>query len=447
MGKHNLVSSMAVYKETIVRVGSGLGDGGEHQFSKRAADLFARAWPAGPVRSDVALYETLSEAQRDAVLLRLEKMLEAETGATSQAALSRAIGVGRSYFLKLHRRWKADRRLSTLVPYQTRPARRTARNRLNELMELTVRRLLRRAPPGVRNVDVANEAALWEVRRQSRLDRMRGVAPSGDDVIEVDRSRIGVALATIGFVRRELAADAAWLKEYYGEALILDLTAIALAVTDDCDGHRQAVVALVIERASGLVMGHAMGTVEHASELPFAAIAMAEERLASDRLDVCGSEPFVTSVTAIVVDNGVGREQAEERRSGRRSPARPKGSIAVTENMELWRGSVRRFGMLARERVGFRIGRMHIHPRSTYTGDAKVDLADRIYVAADVEEAVRIWTYEVERHNHPIEERLASLDRLCARGQMAAALVRLRTALQQAAEPTIARSASASASR
>lgn len=398
-----------------------------------ADELFAKAWPEGATKSDLALLESLSEDQRDAALLRLEKMLEADLGVAKQASLARALGINRSYFLTLHRRWKVDRRLSTLVPYQARPARRMVRSRANELMELTVRRLLLRSPSRLRNSEIAKRATAREARRRDRLERMKGRSPDAPSTkIDLDRSRNDAALKIVHRVRRELASDVTWLKRRYGGEIALDVTAISLALVNEAGVHRQAIVALVIEAASGFILGHAMGSFEIALELSTSAIAMAKARLDRETLDVCDVASEKTNVSAIVADVPVPS-------SG--GAGEMPSAVASDDHLELRRGSARRYGLLTREYIGPRIGRMIIHPRATYTGNAKLDLAGRRYVEAGPDDAAALWAYEVERHNQPIEDRLRNLKGLCPSGRMTAALMELEVVLQGNARLTIEDSA------
>ena len=244
------------------------------------AEAVRRAWPKGVPEKDVMLLSKLSTEDERLVAARLSALLSVEAGTrpASRAPADDARGLTDSGFQSLVRRWRADRSVSTLMPYAGRALRRRGDTADHRAVVAVVDELLKADP----------EMGLVPLSRQAARRSGSELAPNSVKLIARER-------------RAMLRSDGGWIASRYGNAILSDVCALPAEVEVSPGATAGALIALVVETASGIILGHAVGGSDSALELQRSAMADALAGTITQRLDIVGS---VASTLRIVVAPG-----------------------------------------------------------------------------------------------------------------------------------------------
>lgn len=340
------------------------------------------------------------------VLARLEAAWRAEKDEPWRPLADR-LGIRRSAFYHLRQGWR-DHGLSGVIPHDTRKGRRISADRKDPAREI-VRDLLRSAKRGVRNVDLAKSLLTAEDK-----------SPDGDESYNARLSRLQRLERLVQHERKELAKDVDYLRENYGQRLIIDLTAINIVL--QAPQPVVAIAAVVVDEASGLVMGSALGTLEKAVALQHSAIFSAIRFVADHHGDVRSTD----SVCDVFLTPAPGG-----------SPVDRDGTLrSAVRDLEISPSGAYGFGRALVQVAGPRIGRLVVAPRRTLGIDVEEYLTTRLAEMLQPEMARAVWEREVSRHNEPVVDALTRAGLLdgagSSAGQIAAALTAVAASLPQA---------------
>lgn len=245
-------------------------------------NLVVKAWPTS-LPEDAARLTKLTPEQEKIFCVRLAALLEVEQGErpASRAPEGDPRSISNSGFQSLVRRWRKQRTVSALLPYETRQPRKPKALPKSDEFEAFVETLLRK-DPGTPLVTVSKRAMK---------------ATGAKMAINSARHRARA-------VRSAIRADKAWLKENYGKELLSDVCILG-ADLEGKSASDKAVIAVLVDVASGYIHGHAIGPITESLDLQRAALADGLANVASRRLD----RDDVGSVTLDYVI-GVGTDEA-----------------------------------------------------------------------------------------------------------------------------------------
>lgn len=326
------------------------------------------------------------------VLRRLDALLDAdETGHPPMVELARRAGLGRAAFFDTRRRWLEERSLAAIIPFSRVPAREAVDRGATRPAAARVAELVRRSPDFVAAGAIAREL-------------MREVGA-------------GLAFPTaLRLVRKErslAALEPGYLVANYGRVLLVDACAIGIPV-ERPGGSGAAIAALVIERASRLVL---------------AAIAGAPDGIATLQNDAIGA------AIAMVANNGVDRAAdssttLEVVMAEGAEPRLQRGPHTGGAVLDLARGGDRRFGQRVVSLLGSRMGRLELLPRSTMTGALGAGLAGRNLAPVTDAHAALLVAEAAREHNVKVLAALRAAEAsglpLVGRGKIVGALSDLR---------------------
>ncbi len=226
--------------------------------------LVRRAWPTGLSADEESLLRKLSSEDERLVEVRLAALIEVEEGArrATRAPDDDPKGLTSSGFQSLVRRWRAHRRVETLLPYAGRAPRQRSDTQDHHAVSALIDEMLRKEP------DASIDALARAAHRQS------GVALAFNTVRAIARER-----------RDAFRQDPSSLRRSYGRHLLADVCPLGAQIAVGSAFDR-AVIALLIEAASGLVLGHAVGAAEASFELQRRSMSAGLASLNLDSLDV-----------------------------------------------------------------------------------------------------------------------------------------------------------------
>ncbi|WP_375393486.1 hypothetical protein [uncultured Sphingomonas sp.] len=359
-----------------------------------------------PSRDRVVL-DAVPAAGRRQLLDRLEAVWRAEQG-EPLGPLADLAGLKRAAFYNLRVAWRAHS-LAGLVPHDTRSGRRVDVGDDSPLRKEA--ETLLRANPLSRNVDVAR--AMIDANPELVPD---DAGPNHGLTVLQRLQRL------VGDERRRLTADAAFVRAAYGGELVLDLTAVQIVL----DGAERslAVAAILMETASGIVLGSALGMKDDGRSLQRDALIAGLSFLSLNSADL----PPLRDVTP-----GLGWMLPPD--------IEPDSLVGLVEphvgELMAGRAGGFSFGQQVLQIVGPRIGRTPLNPRRTLTADMEIDeyLKRRVAPVVTLKEARAIWAREVERHNADRVSALTKAGIVSAGvpdGRLAAVIRAVLTALQPA---------------
>lgn len=368
----------------------------------------------------------MTDEERALAAARLAAVAAAAAGG-SKKDLAESLGVSRQTFYDLLGKWQRFG-LAGLVPRESRAPRSLG---ANERLAQIATRLLRFAPGDARNVDLARRVLWVDDRRRRRsgeavevgpawpgYGRSRDRHPAGDaeGVKASDgRARLAAAQRAVEHARRRLVTDDRYLRRAYGRALVIDCSATSVLLGDRPANAHMALACLVVDRASGLIVGDALGPIGEAAAIQRRSLERGLDLLASRRCDrLPWDGPIAVDVTpapGLVVDLA-GLEP------GDRSP--PAERVQRTRGHQLI------------QILGPKVGRLTLHPR--FLRESWSDGARAMKLMSGGE-AEAYWRREVLRHNQPILDALsaaglAGAEKGAAHGLIADALERIGGALR-----------------
>jgi len=328
---------------------------------KLEASLLARAYPEGIRAPERAYLATLAPERRKIVLARLAAILDLEEAgqdgldAGSIAAAAARAGSGRTAFHQLRVRWAAHRSLEALAPWGRRKGDGSRHGDGFDVARAKIRKSLLFLP-GERNGSVARIVG----------GNLGDGAPSRPTLTRIVQEE-----------RRRMSTAPAFLRAAYGARLLVDFTAVSLALEDGT----AIVVCLVVEEASLLILGHSIGT---AARHPSASDAAREALLVLE--EMCADRPSGRGDLLLIAPKGVSAKQVS----------------ALQEAGVTVRGDgARRFGQKLTSRMGAKFGRLTFRPGAT-VGGFNPKSPTRPPVRLDIGKADALVAREIERHNLPI---------------------------------------------
>ncbi|MGU3314052.1 hypothetical protein ACLBWH_00760 [Sphingomonas sp. M6A6_1c] len=334
--------------------------------------LLGRAWPDGVPDQEITLLRSLTAPRRSKVMARLGALLDIEdarqvnpNAQVDMRGKALMAGLTADGLFGLRRKWEAARSLASIAPYLGRAERQPTQRLDDDPIVIAARAL------------IADEPGSPDSVLASRLRKDFGA--SVPNMIRLVRR-----------LRRDDATDPARVGKTFGRSLLVDLCAIDYVTV--ARPVTTIVCAVVVERTSGLILGHAVeasdgDTVAAESAAVRAAIAFVTER----RLDVDG----VPSEIELTIGDGP------------RAPGAFASAQRIRcEGVDLRVNSVgpRRYGQRLVSQLGKRLGRLWWRPRSSAPGcePPPSDWGNAIAIS----DAAVMVAVEVDGHN---AETLASL--------------------------------------
>ncbi len=361
--------------------------------------MLKAAWPAGVPAAEMTILDRLPEGRRRAAIARLASVVGGGVAAGfGGGSAGGEPTVSRATVFRLRSAWRREASLRAILPTSFRGAR--PRAGVGTAMSAVVRRLLAESPAFVSSSAIAREV----------------VAILGGEVA------VGAALRSVRRERALMVEDPARLEADFGRGVVVDVTAMSLGT-----GVESALICLVVERSSGLIVGSAVGLAASWAPLMFAAVGDAAAKLAGGGIDRAVDEGVDTTVSVLVP-----------------APRTP-GEFEISERVAGYgrapgvRFSKARPGELATSVLGGRVGAVRFRPRSTR---AVLDAADAAAMPLDLLEVdagvASIVGRQIAEHNQVVIRRLSisAGDGTLTRdgsGAMAAALARLGRALREEA--------------
>jgi len=291
---------------------------------ERVRLILERAWPDGIPDEERALFDSLPDERAQRVLRRLEAILSVAAGEPVGVAAA-SLGVDRPAFFRLRRAWSQGRSLRTITPFAGRAPRRLGPSTGDH--SGLVEQVIRASSPNASARAMADE-----------------VVKQAGGSISLDAS-----LGMVRAARMRLSADPDYLRDRLGRVLLVDVCAVSLVVYDDGGRIRPMAVAVVLDRASRLILGHSACVATAAVEGQMKAVqATAVIRSKSD------NRPTLKSPHLEVVI-GYGPDGAVEDLA---AAARLVGADVIEKGD-------RRCGSRLLSLIGHRLSRLRLRPRAT----------------------------------------------------------------------------------
>lgn len=330
--------------------------------------LLKRIWPDGVPPAELALLRALPPRRAATVIARLAAIAAVEEGgAVAEAAAD--LGIDRVAFYRLRRKWDGTRSIRALTPFADKAPRRIAAGVLSgaEGMALEV---VRAAAPNASARSMAASLAM----------RANGISEP-------------TALRLVREARMSLSGDPDHLARTFGKVLLVDLSAVSLAVDLGRGSVVTPIVAVVMDRSSRLIIGHAAGPPDQAPALQRVAVSRAYAALAY----------HVGGVTDADGDPELEIVLAE----GAEGAAATLRTLVAAPLLELASGGPRRFGQRLISLTGHRLGRLRLRPRATAAASPwNGSLSDLSHPPMPPADAVALIDEAVRDHNRA---RLVSL--------------------------------------
>jgi hypothetical protein len=338
--------------------------------AQTSEDLISLIWPNGMTDREQIVFNGLLPSKREVVLKRLEAVWRAENGEPWEP-LAASIGLGRAAFYNLRKAWR-EQSIEGVIPYERRAAR-----SLETPEDAPIRRLARNI---LRSADLASG---------NSLTARRLLNEAGDDATiggATQQTRLQWAERLIRHERRRLALDPQFLQKNFAKRIILDLTAIPIVIEGD---EELAVVAIVMDTASGLILGDCFGTIDDAAEL----------QLVATRIALA----FVEDMRPGLSYDYTGYPDLDLILPPSRDAINPPASLlAASRSLEIRAPGTYAYGQQIVQTVGPKIGRIPLAPRKTLSVQREKFARSRKVADLDPIEASAFWQREALRHNEPI---------------------------------------------
>lgn len=342
-----------------------MGDPLDPVRSGRHAELFRRVWPKGISARDDAFLRSLSPDRLDILARRLDAVWRASNGERPFTALAEKAGVSRPRFYLLRKAW-ANAKLEELLPHSESPKRDVTSG--SQAMLERAMDIVRKSDKGLRNKDIAVEAL-----------ELRSRAPE----LQLNISELQKAERIVLRARSEVQLEERFLVGHYGKALLIDLVQTNLVLSEIME---PAVVGLVFEFASGILLGADIGPVSKGADVQAIALLNATSFLFRQGIDV-RSEALAKPDLVAILAPGIHPLDVHDAL---------RGYIKQGAFYEV--GGFHR-DVSATQLVGRRLGDLHLFPRHTLNTDPNLILAGRFGRKCTTEQALALLSYEMSRHN------------------------------------------------
>ena len=357
-------------------------------------DVLSPAWPDGVPEEERRFLGMLPTDRRNLVLHRLSVLLQVEAKHMSVGDGAEALGLARSGFHKLRRKWAHSRRLASIAPHSGPGIRRARAD--DDLARLAMDEDSDDLDPFV--------STAWKLIQMN--PRLSNGAIAKRLVAQHPRANsLPTASKIVQRLRQAARLEPAYLKRAYGEQLLLDITAMALLI-DEEGGPSTAIGIFLVERASGLILASSAGLRNNAVDRQRLVLQAGLRFLHDKRADKAGHAPAELRMVLPDLQHAAGSKDIVEQLT------RTLGKEAV-----LAVGS-RRFGERLVSSIGHRIGRIELRPRSTPLGEALPRISFELFQRPiSAEHANGLLADYASEHNGPILRRLEECGLVGQRGQ------------------------------
>lgn len=288
----------------------------------RLYSLMDEAWPDGVPPAEHALARSLASDRVSIAAARLDAVLVEERGGDLSAA-AESLGMDRTAFFRLRKKWKLARSIRSITPY------------------------LGRAP---RRVGVGAEEA---IRIAADLIDNAGQNPDLAALALKLRDSVGLDIShqlATRLIREEAARTSAQfsnMTSFLGSRILVDFSGTAMKVISGASIH-PAVCCFVVERNSRFILGSAAATLAQAGQIFVTAQQRAIDRFA----DLGGAGASPGELRIVLPD------------PSESFPEQVHSRIASDKEVTILRNGDRRFGTGLVELIGHRIDRVSLHPRT-----------------------------------------------------------------------------------
>lgn len=371
--------------------------------------LIAQAWPdALESEGQAAHWAAVPEDRREAVFNRLRALclLEAdEVGVGKAAAVA---NLSRQAFHKLRKQWQADRSIQSLTPYRYK-----AEDRIAHLRDPR--------PRACAEEDANNQSPLLEARDLISMHPEETNGELGRRLQEARGVEISLptAVKVIQKTRRLAALEPELLTATFGTSLLLDFVGVRL---DGVATEGPMIGAIVLERASGLILAIELGEDHEMAHMQIRAIGQALENISVLCIDIDRARP---ATCRIILPPHHGLNDSHLQRLG-----------DILDEKRVFAEGIRRFGIRTTSIIGHKIGRLRIFSRILTEENARhFREAPRILGEPTLNSAqfAALAKDEIDRHNAPVIDRLRTLSshiELCSIGSMAEILRSIKVLLE-----------------
>lgn len=336
-------------------------------FSGFGKELADQVWPKGVPDTEVATWLALAPDRRAIALKRVQAISDYESAGSRDAKrFAEQADVSLARFYPLLRKWAEARSISALVPYAGKRTTRSIARADQEVLDT------------VKNLVAEHPEASQETLARALFDQFKGRA-------SLSYLRRLIAAERAADTRKELGGDAG-----FGKTVLIDASALDLIVKVAPDLFDWVTVGIVVDVATGMILGHATGRTASAGDLQGDASRHAV--VAVSKLELPLADGNVEPKFVVVVPH-TGNPIALLREVARLH--RVEGDIQIVES----RGT-RHVGEHLKRAVGKRIGRLELRPRFTYGAeDGRTPAEEEGERAVDPEAAELIVSLAIAEHN------------------------------------------------
>ena len=372
------------------------------------AEIFAKLWPNGMPPEERAEWSSVPNGRRDRVLQRLSALAALEADEVNVGTAADLAGLSRQAFHKLRDRWKRERSIRSLTPYRSR---KQASSQLvttgdSDIVQSTDP-LLAAAVDLVSSLPSKTNGGLGR-----RLRDSLGQSISQPTAVELVRQ-----------ARRLAALDPDLLKETYGRALLIDFVGLQIdriAIEND----PVPIAAIVLERASGTILGFAVGERSEMRDLQIDSIRDAIETLSRHEIDITAQQPVGCRIILPDPEPKEGDEFLLERLHD------------LLNSRQVFAKGMRRFGVRTTSVIGRKICRVRLSSR---IGEGETGRAFKPFIREPkgpklpLPQFALLARSEIVRYNEPLLARVRGLPAqttLAKKGSMASTLQSILEILQ-----------------
>ena len=258
---------------------------------------------------------------------RLEALLAAEREAEGAdlARLAKRAGVGRTTFFRLRKSWSEDRSLEAVTPYSSRKDPDPLLKEVHSPFVAAARELLALDPSATDRQIV-----------QSVMERL----PSGPS--------INTAVRLLELLRREASSDEVDLLRDYGARLAIDILGVSAPLGGAPGGRVEVALGVVMEAASGLVLGWRVAPVGSGLRAQQDAILRATRSVRECRLDRADDQEALQIDICLAPTNRATDSLSAE--------------LRMIGGVSLLHGGRGRYGSLALRHLDRQLGRLVVRP-------------------------------------------------------------------------------------
>lgn len=368
-------------------------------------------WHGRLTKEEKSVWGLLDNDRQEKTRNRVEALIAQARGEESVKTAAEHAGQSVSNFHVIRRKWREAASLKNVVPYLSRKSRSTSAD--DALAALSAD-----AADDVAAAEIAAQA--WRLVSSNPGETNGYIARLLVDNFPDSFSR-HAATRIVQRVRREARMQPDRLRATYGTQIIVDMTAVAMMIGDTSHADT-AIGHFVLERASGLVLGAAVGLRETALEDQHAAISRAISYLRETASDVALAN---IPIARLIVPDGAFEGPSPAELGNER---RGKRTFAVDDAMiDLRYSGSRRFGTIMSV-IGPRIHRLEFRPSSTLATSSAPKIRYGFFQEpVALEDAQAFVQGETEKWNVPIAKRLAEASiGSTASGSITAALLSVR---------------------